>query len=198
MFDIAVSGPIAGLIITIPVLWYGIQSSQYEPRPPVIGLEFGEPLLVKWMMYALHGPEPKEQVFMLNSIGFAGWVGVLITAMNLLPVGQLDGGHILYTLIGKPAHFVAYGVIGVAVFYMLKTQNYSFTLLLFLLLMTGPKHPPTRNDKEPIGVVRHVIGWLTLSFLIIGFTPNPIIVPDSSGAQPSTPAETPTADFAAM
>lgn len=198
MFDIAVSGPIAGLLITIPVLWYGIQSSKYEPRPFVAGLEYGEPLLVKWMMLALHGPQPKDHVFILNSIGFAGWVGVLITAMNLLPVGQLDGGHILYTLIGKPAHYIAYCVIGLAVFYMLNTDNYSFTLLLLLLLMTGPKHPPTANDKESIGIVRHIIGWLTLSFLVIGFTPTPIIVPESGSSKQSEPDGRPTPEFAVL
>lgn len=197
MFDIAVSGPLAGLLITIPVLWYGIKTSAYMPKPPVSGLEFGEPMLVKWMMNALHGPEQAGKVFMLNSLGFAGWVGVLITAMNLLPVGQLDGGHILYTLIGKPAHYVAYGVIGLAIAFMVWQQNFSFSLLLLLLLMTGPKHPPTANDNEPIGLARHLVGWATLSFLIIGFTPNPIIVPEVSTQQPQ-PAELPTPEFASV
>ncbi len=164
MFDIAVSGPLAGLLITIPVLWFGIKTSGYVPKPPVSGLEFGEPLLVKWMMNALHGSEHVGKVFVLNNLGFAGWVGVLITAMNLLPVGQLDGGHILYTLIGKPAHYVAYGVIGLAIAFMVWQQNFSFSLLLLLLLMTGPKHPPTANDNEPIGFARHLVGWATLSF----------------------------------
>ncbi|MFN9717857.1 MAG: site-2 protease family protein [Planctomycetota bacterium] len=195
MFDIAVSGPLAGLLITIPVLWYGIQSSGYGPRPPGAGLEFGEPLLVKWMMSALHGDAPEGQIFLLNNIGFAGWVGVLITAMNLLPVGQLDGGHILYTLIGKPAHYVAYGVIGLAFAYMSLQQDFSFTLLLFLLLMTGPKHPPTANDAESIGVLRHLIGWATLGFLVIGFTPTPIITPEP-GVQHPEQKELPTPEFA--
>ncbi len=132
---------------------------------------------------------------MLNNLGFAGWVGVLITAMNLLPVGQLDGGHILYTLIGKPAHYVAYGVIGLAIAFMVWQQNFSFSLLLLLLLMTGPKHPPTANDNEPIGFARHLVGWATLSFLFIGFTPNPIIVPEASSEQ-SQPQELPTSEFA--
>jgi Zn-dependent protease len=178
MFDIAVWGPLAGLAVTLPVLWYGLQHSQYQPRTGVASLEFGEPLLVQWMIAASHGPAPEGHVFVLNGIGFAGWVGVLITAMNLLPVGQLDGGHILYTLIGRKAHVVAYSVIALGVAVMLKRQDFSFSLLLLLLMMTGPRHPPTANDNEPLGLPRHILGWLTLSFLIIGFTPSPISAPN--------------------
>ena len=196
MFDIAVWGPLAGLAVTIPVLWYGLSHSKYMPRTGISSLEFGEPLLLQWMIAAMHGAAPEGHVFVLNGIGFAGWVGVLITAMNLLPVGQLDGGHILYTLIGKRAHYVAYLVIGLGFLAMAVQQNYSFSLLLLLLLMTGPRHPPTANDDEPLGLGRHVLGWLTLSFLIIGFTPSPISEPDSPPAPPAKqvqPADIPQA-----
>lgn len=194
MFDIAVWGPLAGLAVTIPVLWYGLSYSEYQPRTGISSLEFGEPLLLQWMIAAIHGTAPEGHVFVLNGIGFAGWVGVLITAMNLLPVGQLDGGHILYTLIGKRAHVVAYLVIGLGFVAMFVQQNYSFSLLLLLLLMTGPRHPPTANDNEPLGLGRHVLGWLTLSFLIIGFTPSPISEPDTPPRPPAKqvqPAEIP-------
>lgn len=184
MFDIAVWGPIAGLMVTIPVLWYGLSHSGYQPRQGVSSLEFGEPLILQWMIAAIHGPAPEGQVFVLNGIGFAGWVGVLITAMNLLPVGQLDGGHILYTLIGRRAHIVAYLVIGAGLLAMVVRQDFSFVLLLILLMMTGPKHPPTANDNEPLGLPRHILGWLTLSFLIIGFTPSPITSPADENEPP--------------
>lgn len=192
MFDIAVWGPLAGLAVTIPVLWYGLSHSEFRPRQGLSSLEFGEPLILQWMIAAIHGPTPEGQVFVLTGIGFAGWVGVLITAMNLLPVGQLDGGHILYTLIGRKAHVVAYLVIAVGVLTMAVRQDFSFSLLLVLLMMTGPKHPPTANDDEPLGVGRHILGWLTLSFLIIGFTPNPITAtepPADAHPEQNQPAE---------
>jgi len=189
MFDIAVWGPLAGLMVTIPVLWYGLSHSGYQPRQGVSSLEFGEPLLLQWMIAAIHGPAPEGQVFALNGIGFAGWVGVLITAMNLLPVGQLDGGHILYTLIGRRAHVVAYLVIGAGLLAMAIRQDFTFVLLLILLMLTGPKHPPTANDDEPLGLPRHILGWLTLSFLIIGFTPSPISSPSDQQAPPVEQAE---------
>ncbi len=189
MFDIAVCGPIAGLILTLPILWYGLSMSSWQPRPSRPMLEFGEPLLVQWMISFMHGPGKTGEEFMLTPIAFAGWVGVLITAMNLLPVGQLDGGHILYTLIGKRAHIVAMLIIAAGFIVMYKFEDYSFSLLLLLLLITGPRHPPTANDQEPLGLRRHVIGWLTLSFLIIGFTPQPIIISHSKEDGGRSPQE---------
>lgn len=187
MFDIAVSGPLAGLLITFPVLWYGLKNSRYESISVLSGIEFGEPLIITWLVEFLHGPAPTGTVFALNHTAFAGWVGVLITSMNLIPIGQLDGGHILYTLIGRRAHAVAYGVVAIAFAAMYFMENYSFTLLLILMMLTGIRHPPTADDDEPLGLTRHLIGWLTLGFLIIGFTPNPISVSprEPSSAQPA-------------
>lgn len=178
MFDIAVTGPIAGLIVTLPVLYLGIQSSGYSFVPP-LNFEFGQPVLVRWLIQHVHGPAPAGAVFVWNSLATAGWVGVFITAMNLLPIGQLDGGHILYTLVGRPAHYVAWGLILLAVGLMLQTGMYSYILLLVLLTLTGPRHPPTADDTVPLGAGRHIIGWLTLAFLVIGFTPQPIALPDN-------------------
>ena len=189
MFDIAVSGPLAGLAVILPVLWFGLRGSGYQPVNAVSGLEFGDPLLMTWMIEYLHGPEPAGHVFALNQVAFAGWVGVLITSLNLLPVGQLDGGHILYTLIGRWAHYVAMAVIGVALGGMILFENYSFTLLLILMMLTGIKHPPTADDSESLGWHRHLIGWLTLAFLVIGFTPNPISVPSGDRGQPPAAVE---------
>jgi Zn-dependent protease len=188
MFDIAVWGPLAGLVVTIPVLWYGLSIAEYRPQPDDAPLQYSQPLIIQWMMNAIHGPAPEGSTIALddNGIAFAGWVGVLITAMNLLPVGQLDGGHILYTLIGRKAHLVAYAVILGGFSYMVVNNNFAFSLLLILLLMTGIKHPPTANDREKLGVGRHILGWLTLSFLLVGLTLNPITVPElEDEAQPA-------------
>ena len=180
MFDIAVWGPLAGLAVTIPVLWYGLSIAEYRPRPDTAPLQYSQPLIIQWMISAIHGPAPEGSTIALddNGIAFAGWVGVLITAMNLLPVGQLDGGHILYTLIGRKAHLVAYAVILGGFTYMVMNSNFSFSLLLILLMLTGIKHPPTANDREKLGIGRHILGWLTLSFLLVGLTLNPITVPE--------------------
>ncbi|MEZ6127880.1 MAG: site-2 protease family protein [Planctomycetaceae bacterium] len=183
MFDIAVSGPIAGLVVTLPVLYFGIQSSGYAFPTSTDVFVFGQPVLVRWLIEVIHGPAPAGMIFAWNGIATAGWVGVFITAMNLLPVGQLDGGHIMYTLIGRPAHYIAWGLILIAVAVMLRTGMYSYILLLVLLTLTGPRHPPTADDTVPLGRARHVTGWVTLAFLLIGFTPQPIVIPDNRPAQ---------------
>lgn len=135
--------------------------------------------MIEWLK-----PAPGENMeFMLNGYAFAGWVGVFITGMNLLPVGQLDGGHILYTLIGKHAHKIALITVGAGAGMMIYSGIYSYSLLLILLMMTGVRHPPTANDNVPIGVGRQLIGWLTMAFLIIGFTPEPIMMPGPGESQ---------------
>ncbi len=198
MFDIAVSGPIAGLIVTIPVLLLGIYQSGYKKVAFSGGLEFGEPLLLQWVIHWIHGPGLPGESFIITTLGLAGWVGVFITAMNLLPVGQLDGGHILYTLIGRRAHTVAFLVIAAGVALMFIQETYTFSLLLILLMLTGLRHPPTANDAEPLGAGRTILGWLTLSFLIIGFTPTPISESDRrDAAAPAEQAEPVAADYGA-
>lgn len=176
MFDIAVSGPLAGLIVTLPVLYYGIQQSSVIVMPPGGGLELGEPLIIQWMISWIHGPTPEGQTLLMNGIAMAGWVGVFVTALNLIPVGQLDGGHLTYTLMGRSAHWIAIGMVGLAMTAMIVTRTYSYSLFLILIMITGTRHPPTRDDTVPLGVTRHIIGWLTLAFLLIGFTPTPIIL----------------------
>lgn len=178
MFDIAVTGPIAGLIATMPILIYGVYESGYVPTAWTRGYEFGQPLMVQWLIEAIHGSKPPGTSFYWNGYATAGWVGIFITAMNLLPIGQLDGGHILYTLVGRMAHWVAWGLILTAVVIMIRTGLFSYVLLLILLTITGPRHPPTANDAMPLGLARHVIGWVTLAFLLVGFTFQPIVISD--------------------
>ncbi len=175
MFDIAISGPLAGLVLALPITWFGLKHAVIGPVPPNNpGIEFGEPLIFTWMFEWIRGPKPAGFEIMLNPLLFAGWVGIFITALNLIPIGQLDGGHILYTLVGRRAHVVATSLLMLAVVYMIYTANYSYSLMVFLLLMMGPRHPPTADDAVPLGWFRHVLGWLTLGFIIIGFTPTPI------------------------
>lgn len=179
MFDIAVSGPLAGLVVTLPVLYFGIKASTVDVIPPRSHWEFGEPFLIQWFISWIHGPIPDGQTLFMNGIAMAGWVGVFITALNLLPVGQLDGGHLTYTMFGKAAHWIAVGLVITAAGAMYLTGTYSYILFLVLIMFMGTKHPPTRDDTVPIGLTRHIIGWLTLAFLFIGFTLTPIVVKSS-------------------
>lgn len=173
LFDIAITGPLAGLVVAIPVTFYGISISEHLE----IGegaMVFSNPLLLEWMYAVVHEPLPPRHDMLLNPYLFAGWVGIFITGLNLIPIGQLDGGHILYTLIGRRTHVVSYAVLGTAIAYMIVSSNYSFVLMIVLLLLMGPRHPPTANDRVPLGWFRIIIGWLSLAFVFVGLTPEPL------------------------
>jgi membrane-associated protease RseP (regulator of RpoE activity) len=176
MFDIAVSGPLAGLVVTLPVLYLGIKTSQIDVLMPETFREFGEPLIIQWLIAWIHGPTPEGQTLYMNGVATAGWVGVFVTALNLIPIGQLDGGHLTYTMLGRPAHWIAIALVGAAATFMIFSGSYSYVLFLVIILIMGMKHPATRDDTVPLGIGRHIIGWLTLTFLLIGFTPTPIII----------------------
>jgi Zn-dependent protease len=175
LFDIAISGPLAGLVFAIPITLIGLSQAHVDAiNPAGMGMHYGDPLLLKWLARLYFGPIPADHDVILNPWLFAGWVGIFITAFNLMPIGQLDGGHILYTLIGRRAHGVAILVLAVGITFMIVHREFAYTLMAALLIITGPRHPPTANDNVPLGLGRIVLGWLTMGFLIIGFTPVPI------------------------
>ncbi len=179
LFDIAISGPLAGLVLTIPITIIGLHRvgiQPYDPNPDE--LVYGIPLILQWLIEWIKGPIPAGYVLRSDDpLLFAGWVGIFITALNLMPIGQLDGGHILYTLIGRGAHRVAILLLAVGIAYMWFKGEISYGLMIFLLFLSGPRHPPTTDDQMPLGVGRIVLGWLTLAFVIVGFTPSPIVMP---------------------
>jgi hypothetical protein len=175
MFDIAISGPLAGLVFAIPVTIVGVLKANFvEVDPTGGGLIFNDPLIIQWISRWIHGPMPVHHELALNAWLFAGWVGIFITALNLMPIGQLDGGHILYTLIGRRAHVVALGLLFAAMAYMIRTQQLSYIAMVVLLFLAGPRHPPTADDSVPLGAGRVLLGWVTLAFLFVGFTMDPV------------------------
>ncbi len=180
MFDIGITGPLAGLVLTIPFMVLGLRGSEIKRLEDFGGgMSFGNPPLLQWLAEWHFGrPLMANEDIVLTPFLHAGWVGILVTALNLMPIGQLDGGHILYGLIGRKAHRVAVILLWTAMFWMFFTGNWSYSAIVFLLLLTGARHPPTRDDSVPLGGFRVVLGWLTLAFVLIGFTPNPITVSD--------------------
>ena len=175
LFDIGISGPLAGLVLAIPICVLGLRNCEVKiPDPGQVTMTFGDPLILQWLADLVIGPRPAGAELWLNPFLHAGWVGIFVTALNLIPIGQLDGGHILFCLIGRKAHVIARNLLWLAVAYMALTKNWSYGFMVFLLFMMGAKHPPSRDDSVPLGRFREVLGWLTLCFVFVGFTPVPI------------------------
>ena len=182
LFDIGITGPLAGLVPTLIFCVLGLYLTEAKAIPPEkfrSSLAVGCPLLFRAMCTWRFGPLPADfpiNVGMLHPMAFAGWVGLFITSLNLIPIGQLDGGHVLYAILRRRAHSVATGLLVAAIFLVvLDFQHlWQWTVMLLLLLLIGPIHPPTANDGEPLGAGRTILGWLTLAFILVGFTPIPL------------------------
>jgi len=175
LFDIGISGPLGGLVPTIVFCWLGIKWSYIGPiisHPE--GLFFGHPLLFDWLTNRIYGPLSEDLCLYWHPFAFAGWVGLLITSLNLLPIGQLDGGHIFYAIFKKKAGFYSAALFYVLIFLVIYNGLWAWSLMLFLLALLGTQHPPTQNDAMKLGFFRTALGIATLAFILIGFTPNPI------------------------
>lgn len=195
IFDVAISGPLAGLVATIPILYVGLTQAKFveiEHFAGVSTISLGDPLLLTWMAEWLLGPKPAGFDVQLNPILHAGWLGVFITALNLFPIGQLDGGHILYTLIGRRAHYVAQALVLGAAGWIALSGNYSYLPMLILISLFGVNHRATADDSVSIGWFRTILGWATLCFLFIGFTPNPINITEPKDVPLPTAPDSPT------
>lgn len=177
LFDIAATGPLAGLVIALPVAWWGVSQAEVVAFPPDANVfRLNDPLVMRAMVWLVHGTLPPNHDLLLNPLLWAGWLGIFITGLNLLPIGQLDGGHIVYALYGRRAHGLSIGLMAMAAGYMVFTLTPTYLLLFVLLLLFGVRHPPTLDDRVPLGPVRTAVAWLTLAFLPLGFTAQPIEV----------------------
>ena len=173
LFDIGITGPLAGLIPTLLFLYYGIQWSQLGPHQPN-AFEFGDPLLFQWMVSWMFGPIPPDMILHKHPIAFAAWAGLLRTSLNLVPFGQLDGGHVAYALLGRRSIPFVYCIFVATIIAVIWFQLWHWSLFLILLAVLGITHPPTANDAVPLKPFRHCLGWITLLFVLIGFVPTPL------------------------
>ena len=178
LFDIGIMGPFLGVVVAIPAAFIGIMLSDVVDLstldPNVRSVSLGDSLLFSFFSHVIHGDVPEGFDLRLHPLGFAGWAGLLVTAINLLPIGQLDGGHVIYALFGKKSQ-VIYKIIFTAfcIFAFVYNKQWLFFAVLVLFL-TRLQHPPTIDDRAPIGKRRFMYGILALVFFILTFPPNPI------------------------
>jgi len=177
LFDIGISGPLAGLVVALPLVWFGIKYAVPAPLNAVGNIEFHDPLLFKLIINYLHPDWAADQNLTLNPIIMAGWVGMLITGLNMFPIAQLDGGHVSYAMFGpRGAGWLARAVLVVSILYMILFSSYTWILMLMLIAYIGVDHPPTANDRAHLGWGRRILGLACLLIPIFCFTPNPITV----------------------
>jgi membrane-associated protease RseP (regulator of RpoE activity) len=188
LFDVGVAGPFAGLAVSLFFLILGFSQlpdlegvkayvSQIHPWSDtgLDALTLGNPILfelIRTMMGGTHLPMYETYHFPFI---FAGWIGLFVTAINLMPIGQLDGGHITYALFGEKSKFVAIGAfILLAVLAIFSTNWIVWTILILIFIRF--KHPPTLNDTIELDPNRRVLAWLSYIIFIVCFTPTPIFL----------------------
>ena len=182
LFDVGIAGPVAGLVVLIPALFYGFTLSNIVPEPTSGTLTyFGEPLLFQWVAQLVMGTVPAGSTINVHPVVWGCWFGLFATALNLLPFGQLDGGHIVYAVFGdRIAKMVSAGTaLGLAGMIALSiTWVVPTVMLLAMWRFIGLGHPVPMNPYEPLSNGRRAFALVALIALIVCFTPTPIRIED--------------------
>ena len=176
LFDVGSAGPLAGLVVAIPILIIGLSTSAVEILPDYAYSVEGNSILYWLVKLVVKGqvlPSATQDVF-LNQLAWAGWVGLFVTGLNLIPVGQLDGGHIAYTLFGKRARRLFIPAIVVLVALILFTGTIMWGLWVLLLLVFGRVYAEPLDDVTPLDGRRRLLAYFTLALLILVFVPIPL------------------------
>ncbi len=176
LFDIGISGPLAGFAVALIALVVGLHWSQVE-----VGISSASPfyvgrsILIDWCISLVLGDLPRGASVNLHPIAEAAWFGLFVTCLNLIPIGQLDGGHVAYALWGGRQRTIAFWVIPVLlVLGYLGWQGW--WLWVFLSTLLGVGHPPIPDLASPLGLVRTWLGRATVLLFLLIFTPFPIVV----------------------
>jgi membrane-associated protease RseP (regulator of RpoE activity) len=174
LIDIGASGPIGGFIIAVIACFIGLHLSEVKPTGEIQeGLSFGSSLLFSFLTKITLGIDPEKYDIILHPVAFAGWIGLLVTSLNLLPIGQLDGGHITYALFGEKHAWISKGMLPVLVVLGIKFWP-GWLMWAVLMIFIGYKHPPVVYPHIQLDRNRKLVGWLALVIFILTFTPTPV------------------------
>jgi membrane-associated protease RseP (regulator of RpoE activity) len=178
LFDIGIAGPIAGFVVAVPLLLFGMGLSRVTQLPSDTRgfVELGEPLLFKAAAWLFWGTPPEGYSINMHPMAFAAWFGLLATALNLFPIGQLDGGHISYAVLGRKSTIVTLSTLAVLIGLTFVSSSWLvWTVLTVVMLLTfGPGHPRTIDEEVPLDRGRLWLAAFALVMFILCFTPAPI------------------------
>ncbi|MBX3065146.1 MAG: site-2 protease family protein [Anaerolineae bacterium] len=177
LFDVGISGPLAGFVVALIAFIIGL-NMKASPTPNMVLMQafgtdrIGMPILLTALGDIFRPNTNLSRFVTTQPIAFAAWFGMFLTVLNLIPMGQLDGGHVMYTLFGRAAWTIAY--IAFAGLLVLGTLGfYSLIIYALLGLMTGLRHPPPNNDITPLDWRRRLLGYATILLFFLIVTPNP-------------------------
>ncbi|MEI6633885.1 MAG: site-2 protease family protein [Chlamydiota bacterium] len=176
LLDIGAAGPLCGFLVALVALGVGLASSEVADIGPLLRTGqveyFGDSLIVRLMTFLVKGRIAEGQDVILHPVAFAGWVGLLVTAFNLMPVGQLDGGHIAYAFAGRAHALVARCAL--AVLFALGFAWWPWWIWVLLILALGPGHAPPLDDVTPLDNGRRLVACAAAGVLVLCFVPIPI------------------------
>lgn len=173
LFDIGAGGPWAGFVLAFAATAWGLSHSTIAPAPIESGMiEFGDSLLTRGLVWLLLDVESSRVI--LHPVAFAGWTGLLVTSLNLLPVGQLDGGHILYAVFRGRLRVVSVLLIAFLVWLGIQGSGSWLVWAAILTSMLILGHPPTLDDDRPLGTARTLGAVASLLLFVVTFVPEPI------------------------
>jgi membrane-associated protease RseP (regulator of RpoE activity) len=172
LLEVGAAGPIAGWVVALAWLIYGLPHSQLVAVPVGGQGELGDSIILSALVKVMLGNPPPGFDWGLSEAAFAGWAGLLVTALNMLPIGQMDGGHILYGLVRKNQRYFAWGV-AIALF-GLGFQSPVWWLIGALGILFRVEHPPTLNDAQAPSLTARIMGITALIILILSFAPIPL------------------------
>jgi membrane-associated protease RseP (regulator of RpoE activity) len=188
LFDIGVAGPIAGFVVAVPAIILGITLSEVRPATELSGIGLGSTLLFNGLVQVFLGVTPQAYDVILHPIAFAGWIGFLVTAFNLIPAGQLDGGHIVYSLCGRWHRLVTLLCVLALLpmgWYWPGWWVWAFVIFWF----SGPQaawrqgwrfaflHPPLRDEAAPLSRTQKWVAAAALLIFVMTFPPVPFTIP---------------------
>jgi len=181
LFDIGIAGPIAGFLVAVPALICGLALSTILQVPKnFVGASLGEPLIFKAATWLVWGALPRGFDINLHPMGLAAWFGLLVTALNLFPIAQLDGGHISYAVFGRLSTRITLAATIIVASLVFVSLSWLFwtLLLVAMLVIVGPRHPAVLDEDTPLDSTRLTLAVCALIMFVVCFTPAPIEVMD--------------------
>ena len=171
LFDIAVAGPLAGLVVAVPLLALGLFSGTADGSNPFALAPFAV-----WLQSLVRPDLAPGTTVAPNALFMAGWMGLLVTGLNMIPVSQLDGGHICYAVFGRRGNWVARATLIAAILGVVISGRLNWVALVVIVTFLGVDHPPIREERVPLGPFRTALGLAMFAIPVLTFMPEPLLL----------------------